>query len=114
MNGARSSASSRASTRCSSPAATRATPSPSTCEGCNDDVNKFVWSGLGWDPKREVVAILREYSRYFIGEKFTDSFAQGLLALERNWRGPLATNEGVYTTLRQFEAMDRAAAPQVH
>jgi hypothetical protein len=82
-------------------------------EGCNDDVNKFIWSGLGWDPKRPVIDVLREYSRYFIGERFTESFAQGLMALERNWRGPLATNEGVYTTLQQFEAMDRAASPQV-
>src|SRR6185437_9023460 len=23
-------------------------------EGCNDDVNKFVWSGLGWDPEADV------------------------------------------------------------
>jgi hypothetical protein len=82
-------------------------------EGCNDDVNKFIWSALGWDPDSKPIDILREYSRYFIGEKFTESFAQGLMALERNWRGPLATNDGVYTTLRQFEAMDKAASPQV-
>ena len=25
-------------------------------EGRNDDVNKFVWSGLGWDPKADVAA----------------------------------------------------------
>ncbi len=61
-------------------------------EGANDDVNKFVWSGLGWDPKTDVLQILREYSRYFIGDGYADSFAQGLLALERNWRGPLAAN----------------------
>jgi hypothetical protein len=81
-------------------------------EGANDDVNKFVWSGLGWDPKTDVLQILREYSRYFIGERYTDSFAQGLLALERNWRGPLAANASVYTTLEQFQAMERAAAPR--
>ena len=81
-------------------------------EGPNDDVNKFVWSGLGWDPKTDVRQILREYSRYFIGEAYTDSFAQGLLALERNWRGPLAANASVYTTLEQFQAMERAAAPR--
>jgi hypothetical protein len=81
-------------------------------EGANDDVNKFVWSGLGWDPKTDVVQILREYSRYFIGERYTDVFAQGLLALERNWRGPLAANAGVSTTLEQFQAMERAAAPR--
>ncbi len=81
-------------------------------EGCNDDVNKFVWSGLGWDPKADVVQILREYSRYFIGDRYTDSFAQGLLALERNWRGPLAANGAVDTTLEQFQAMERAASPR--
>jgi hypothetical protein len=81
-------------------------------EGANDDVNKIVWSGLGWDPKADVQQILREYSRYFIGPKYTDSFAQGLLALERNWRGPLAANTSVYTTLEQFQAMERAAAPR--
>src|SRR5438445_5712995 len=80
-------------------------------EGANDDVNKFVWSGLGWNPKTDVLQILREYSRYFIGDRYTDSFAQGLLALERNWRGPLASNTSVYTTLDQFQAMERAAAP---
>ena len=78
----------------------------------NDDVNKFVWSGLGWDPNADVLQILREYSRYFIGDSYTDSFAQGLLALERNWRGPLAANAAVYTTLEQFQAMERAAAPR--
>jgi hypothetical protein len=82
-------------------------------EGCNDDVNKFVWSALGWDPDEKVVDILREYSRYFIGEKFTETFAQGLLELERDWRGPLASNEAVYSTLRHFEEMERAASPQV-
>ena len=81
-------------------------------EGCNDDVNKCVWSALGWDPDREVIDILREYSRYFIGERYTDDFAQGLLALERNWRGPLACNAGVYTTLQQFQAMEESASPR--
>jgi len=82
-------------------------------EGCNDDVNKFVWSALGWDPEADVTQVLREYSRYFIGPRYADSFAQGLLALERNWRGPLATNSGVDITLRQFQEMERSAAPQV-
>jgi hypothetical protein len=80
-------------------------------EGANDDVNKFVWSGLGWDPKQPVIEILRQFSRYFIGPAYTDTFAQGLLALERNWQGPLATNVGVYTTLAQFQDMERSATP---
>ena len=80
-------------------------------EGCNDDVNKTVWSALGWNPDADVVEVLREYSRYFIGDRYTDDFAQGLLALERNWRGPLAANEGVGVTLQQFQAMERNATP---
>src|SRR5437588_12313404 len=56
--------------------------------------------------------ILRQYSRYFIGDEYEDSFAQGLLALERNWRGPVAANSGIYTTLEQFQAMERAASPE--
>ena len=73
----------------------------------------MVWSGLGWDPDADVVEILRDYSRYFIGEQYTDDFAQGLLALERNWQGPLATNAGVYTILQQFQALEAAASPFV-
>ncbi|MGB9605790.1 MAG: hypothetical protein ACPL88_07935, partial [Bryobacteraceae bacterium] len=81
-------------------------------EGCNDDVNKIIWSALGWDPDADVIAILREYARYFIGERWEDAFAQGLLALERNWQGPLATNKGIETTLAQFRAIEQAATPQ--
>ena len=81
-------------------------------EGCNDDVNKFVWSALGWNPDTPVIDVLRAYSRYFIGSEFEDAFAQGLLALERNWRGPLLANRGVFTTLAQFQDMERGATPQ--
>jgi hypothetical protein len=80
-------------------------------EGCNDDVNKIVWSGLGWDPDASVEDILRQYSRYFIGERYTDDFAQGLLALERNWQGPLLANQSVESTLTHFQALERKASP---
>ena len=81
-------------------------------EGCNDDVNKFIWSGLGWDPNRDVADILRDYCRYFIGERYGAVLAQGVLALERNWQGPLATNSSVDTTLQQFRALESAASPR--
>jgi hypothetical protein len=82
-------------------------------EGCNDDVNKMVWSSLGWDPAASVFDILRQYSRYFIGARYEDDFAQGLMALERNWRGPLLINPSVETTLEQFRALEKSASPQV-
>jgi hypothetical protein len=80
-------------------------------EGCNDDVNKFVWSALGWDPDQPVIDILRQYSEYFIGPQHREGFAQGLLALERNWQGPLLTNPQADITLSQFQELERAASP---
>jgi hypothetical protein len=80
-------------------------------EGCNDDVNKIIWCSLGWDPNARVADILREYSRYFIGERYTDDFALGLLALERNWQGPLLANTSVDVTLQQFQTMEKKASP---
>ncbi|MBI3852907.1 MAG: hypothetical protein HY298_21850 [Verrucomicrobia bacterium] len=82
-------------------------------EGCNDDVNKAIWSALGWNPSANVTNVLREFSLYFIGERYEADFAQGLLALERNWRGALLTNENVYATLQHFQAMEKSAPPQL-
>jgi len=82
-------------------------------EGVNDDVNKVIWSGLGWDPERAPIEILREFARYFIGDEWADPFAQGLMALERNWRGPLISNFGVETTFQMFREMERKASPQM-
>ena len=81
-------------------------------EGCNDDVNKFLWSMLGWDPDGDVTDMLRDFSRFFIGPKASEGFAQGLLALERDWRGPLLTNGGVDTTFEQFRTLEMEATPQ--
>jgi hypothetical protein len=81
-------------------------------EGCNDDVNKAIWSRLCWDPDARPIDTLREYSRYFIGPQYTDEFAQGLVSLEQNWRGPLLTNDGVMQTLQQFREMEQRAEPR--
>ncbi|MDR3698423.1 MAG: hypothetical protein P4L56_02235 [Candidatus Sulfopaludibacter sp.] len=80
-------------------------------EGCNDDLNKAVWSALGWNPGASVEEIVREYARYFIGGRSADTFAEGLMALERDWRGPLADNAGVDATLGLFQSLERSATP---
>lgn len=82
-------------------------------EGVNDDVNKMIWSGLGWNRETPIIEILRDYSRYFIGSKYADDFAQGLLNLEKNWRGPLLTNQSVYTHHAIFQTMEKEATPEV-
>ena len=81
-------------------------------EGCNDDVNKAVWSALGWDPSVEIPGVMRDYARYFISPRQGDSFAAGLLELERNWIGRLATNTGIARTWDRFNTMQARATPQ--
>lgn len=81
-------------------------------EGCNDDVNKFIWSGLGWDSGARPLDILRQYCRYFIGERYTDNLARGFMDLEQNWQGPLLTHDGVEQTLARFQAMEKTASPE--
>jgi hypothetical protein len=82
-------------------------------EGCNDDVNKMIWSALGWNPDSTVEEILRQYGRYFINGRHGETFARGLMGLEGNWRGPLAKNNGVDETLRLFKELEEAATPQM-
>ena len=80
-------------------------------EGCNDDVNKIIWSALAWNPEKPIIEILREYSGYFISDRLRDDFAHGILSLEENWRGSLTANENVTTTLEQFRSMEDGATP---
>lgn len=82
-------------------------------EGCNDDVNKFVWSGLGWNPDLRVMDVLREFAHYFMGKRYTEGVAQGLMSLEQNWRGPIATNQSVAVTLARFQDLERSASPML-
>jgi hypothetical protein len=82
-------------------------------EGCNDDVNKVVWSALGWDDQADITDVLRQYSRYFISPGQADHFAEGLLGLEKNWIGPLEQNQNVEATLKLFQTMEKAASPQM-
>ncbi len=80
-------------------------------EGCNDDVNKFVWSSLGWDPTMHVMDALRNFSRYFFGEPHAEGIAEELAHLEQNWRGRLATNDGIDITLARVMDIERSASP---
>jgi Glycosyl hydrolase family 20, domain 2 len=80
-------------------------------EGINDDVNKFVWLDQDWDPSTSVMETLRDYCRLFIGPDLVDETAQGFLALEKNWDGPLAVNRQVDVTLEQWRDLEKVASP---
>ena len=81
-------------------------------EGCNDDVNKFVWSALGWDTNADLHETLKEYARYFLSPQHAQTFAQLLFDLEENWRGPISTNGQIERTLARAQGLEKAVAPR--
>jgi hypothetical protein len=76
-------------------------------DGVHDDVNKAIWSALSWDPTADVRDVLIEYARVFFGADVAEEAADGILALERNWRGPLAANGAVEGTLERWQRLER-------
>ncbi len=81
-------------------------------EGCNDDVNKAIWSGLAWNPDVDPAEILRDYSRYFIGHDVTQPFTELLLGLEQNWTGAVETNSLIEAHLKLAQELESRATPQ--
>lgn len=75
-------------------------------DGTHDDVNKIVWSQMGWNPEKDVTEVVAEYSRYFFGSSVATNGANGILALERNWVGPVEENGGVETTLSFWQNLE--------
>ena len=82
-------------------------------EGNSDDVNKFVWSDQDWNLNTPAIETLRDYARLFIGPDYTETIAQGILALEKNLQGQLIDNDNIEKTLLQWQEMERTAEPEV-
>ncbi|MFP6584921.1 MAG: glycoside hydrolase family 20 zincin-like fold domain-containing protein [Candidatus Hydrogenedentota bacterium] len=77
-------------------------------DGVHDDVNKSIWSALGWDPSRKPRETLVEYCRVFFGPDVAEAAADGILALENNWRGSLIDNGAVESTLLLWQKLEEA------
>ena len=75
-------------------------------DGVHDDVNKIVWSQLGWNSHKEVTEIIKDYARFFFGASLAEPAANGILALERNWVGALEANGGVETTFSFWQNLE--------
>ena len=78
-------------------------------DGAHDDVNKTIWSALSWDPSRDPRDILIEYANVFFDSNVAPDAADGIFALERNWRGVLRTNGAVEGTLMQWQQLEKRA-----
>jgi len=75
-------------------------------DGVHDDVNKVIWSQMSWDPTKDVRDVVVEYARLFFGHKISEQVADGILALERNWVGPVEENGGIETTLAYWQNLE--------
>lgn len=82
-------------------------------DGCHDDVNKALYSALGWNSKQQPRDILIEYARCFFGATDAESMADGILALEQNWNGSLRDHKGVPATLAHWQTLE-AAHPELN
>jgi hypothetical protein len=78
-------------------------------DGVHDDVNKVLWSRLAWEPEAEPREILLEYTRCFFGQPVAELAADGILALEKNWEGPLSVNGSVDATLGLWQKLEKEA-----
>ena len=75
-------------------------------DGSHDDVNKVLWSQLGWDPNQDVHEIIYEYCQFFFGPKVAEEAVKGIFALEQNWVGPALGNEVITETLTLWQNME--------
>ena len=76
-------------------------------DGAHDDLNKMVWSELGWGGDADLNEILLDYGRVFFGEDLGPDVAHGLRMLEQNLNGLVRDNEGIEETLRQWRKIEQ-------
>lgn len=76
-------------------------------DGVHDDVNKVIWSQMAWNTEKDVRQVMVEYARYFFGNSVAEAAADGILALERNWVGPVEENGGIETTFAFWQNLEK-------
>jgi hypothetical protein len=75
-------------------------------DGVHDDINKVIWSQMAWNPNNEVRDVLAEYASLFFGHAISEQVADGVLALERNWVGPVEENGAIETTFAYWQNLE--------
>ena len=75
-------------------------------DGSHDDVNKVLWSQLGWNSKSNIRNIILEYSRFFFGSNVAEEATDGIFALEQNWVGPVLGNKVIGKTLILWKKLE--------
>lgn len=81
--------------------------SVSYSEGVNDDLNKFVWSALDFEPERDLRDIVEDYARAFFAGADIRRITDGIFALEQNWAGDPAYNTSIDTAYNIFTGLEK-------
>jgi len=76
-------------------------------DGVHDDVNKVTWSMRGWDIEQEPVDIMTDYCRFFFGPEVATKAANGIMALEQNWVGPIRKNGAIEPTFDYWQKLEK-------
>ncbi|MGC9054456.1 MAG: alpha-glucuronidase family glycosyl hydrolase, partial [Candidatus Hydrogenedens sp.] len=79
-------------------------------DGIHDDVNKIIWSAMGWNPEQKVRDVLIEYSNVFFSSEIAELSAEGILSLENNWRGSIVDNGAIEGTLKLWQELEQKAS----
>lgn len=81
-------------------------------EGVNDDVNKVLWSSLGWNRDTDTRTILNDYARYFFhAGNNAAKYANAISGLESNWSSQLLANTStIASTHSLFRSLPDAGA----
>lgn len=75
-------------------------------DGAHDDVNKMLWSMLGWNSQGDVNEMMTQYANFFFSSSSRHEIADGILALEKNWEGPIAENGSITATLVRWQQQE--------
>jgi hypothetical protein len=77
-------------------------------EGVNDDVNKIVFTALGWSPSAMVDTILTEYARVFLHRNGVQlqQTVEAMHGLEADWTGPIASNRQIAATYALLQELE--------
>jgi hypothetical protein len=80
-------------------------------EGDHDDVNKFVWSALDWDPTLSGEDVAQRYASWFFGAEVATEGAKLILAVEEALRTPLSVSGPALAACRGTLDASEARAP---
>lgn len=81
--------------------------SVSYSEGITDDVNKFIWSHMDFEPDCDIRESLSDYARLFFYGADVEKLADAILRLELDWTCDPGENPTIDTTFNIYNELKR-------